>query len=93
MKEKRKIVALQNNVQVMLNKLEKIEWFEKCRIIIRNVWEMSAVKLHSPMRRNFGEDTSQYTDTITWQTDMIEMRCYTRFNWGYHYILIVIDAE
>jgi len=40
----------------------------------------------------FGEDTSQYTDTITWQTDMIEMRSYTRFNWGYHYILIVIDV-
>ncbi|XP_071646745.1 uncharacterized protein [Temnothorax longispinosus] len=50
-------------------------------------------KLHAPARRNFSRRrviVRGYDDL--WQADVVEMRPYTRFNRGYHYILTVIDV-
>ena len=58
-------------------------------LCLRNVcWLMNCT-----LRREeiFRKDTSQYTDTMIWQADVIEMCPYTRFNRGYHYIRTVID--
>ena len=49
-------------------------------------------ELHTPMRRNFPRRyviVHGYDDL--WQADVIEMRLYTRFKKGYHYILTIID--
>ncbi|XP_011688444.1 PREDICTED: uncharacterized protein LOC105450348 [Wasmannia auropunctata] len=50
-------------------------------------------ELHAPARRNFPRRrviVCGYDDL--WQADVVEMRPYTRFNRGYHYILTVIDV-
>lgn len=50
-------------------------------------------ELHAPARRNFPRRrviVHGYDDL--WQADVVEMRPYTRFNRGYHYILTVIDV-
>ncbi|XP_036140706.1 uncharacterized protein LOC118644922 [Monomorium pharaonis] len=50
-------------------------------------------ELHAPARRNFSRRrviVHGYDDL--WQADVVEMRPYTRFNRGYHYILTVIDV-
>ncbi|XP_036149099.1 uncharacterized protein LOC118647764 [Monomorium pharaonis] len=50
-------------------------------------------ELHAPARRNFLRRhviVRGYDDL--WQADVVEMRPYTRFNRGYHYILTVIDV-
>lgn len=50
-------------------------------------------ELHAPARRNFPRRrviVCGYDDL--WQADLVEMRPYTRFNRGYHYILTVIDV-
>lgn len=50
-------------------------------------------ELHAPARRNFPRRrviVRGYDDL--WQADVVEMRPYTRFNRGYHYILTVIDV-
>ena len=50
-------------------------------------------ELHAPARRNFPRRrviVCGYDDL--WQADMVEMRPYSRFNGGYHYILTVIDV-
>ena len=87
----RKIAALQNNVQIMLN-LKK--WFEKCIVLnnypqyLRNVcWLMNYTFRREEI---FREDMSQYNDL--WQMDVVEMRAYMRFNRSYYYILTVIDV-
>jgi len=50
-------------------------------------------ELHAPARKNFPRRhviVRGYDDL--WQADIVEMRPYSRFNRGYHYILTVIDA-
>ncbi|XP_020297547.1 uncharacterized protein LOC109862061 [Pseudomyrmex gracilis] len=50
-------------------------------------------ELHAPARRNFPRRrviVREYDDL--WQADVVEMRPYSRFNKGYHYILTVIDV-
>jgi len=50
-------------------------------------------ELHAPARRNFPRRrviVREYDDL--WQADLVEMRPYTRFNKGYHYILTIIDV-
>ncbi|XP_026830902.1 uncharacterized protein LOC113563443 [Ooceraea biroi] len=50
-------------------------------------------ELHAPVRRNFPRRrfiVRGYDDL--WQADLVEMRPYSRFNRGYHYILTVIDV-
>ena len=50
-------------------------------------------ELHAPARKNFPRRrvvVRGYDDL--WQADVVEMRPYTRFNRGYHYILTVIDV-
>ncbi|XP_036146768.1 uncharacterized protein LOC118646926 [Monomorium pharaonis] len=50
-------------------------------------------ELHAPARRNFPRRrviVCGYDDL--WQADIVEMIPYSRFNRGYHYILIVIDV-
>ena len=50
-------------------------------------------ELHAPARRNFKRrhvDVKGYDDL--WQADVVEMRPYSRFNYGYKYILTVIDV-
>lgn len=50
-------------------------------------------ELHAPARRNFPRRhviVRGYDDL--WQADVVEMRPYTRFNRGYHYILTIIDV-
>ncbi|XP_077255649.1 uncharacterized protein LOC143893809 [Temnothorax americanus] len=50
-------------------------------------------ELHAPARRNFSRRrviVRGYDDL--WQADVVDMRPYTRFNRGYHYILTVIDV-
>jgi len=57
---------------------------EKCRLVN---------ELHAPARTNFPRRRVivwGYDDL--WQADLVEMRPYTRFNRGYHYILTVIDV-
>ena len=49
-------------------------------------------ELHAPARKNFPRRhviVRGYDDL--WQADIVEMRPYSRFNRGYHYILTVID--
>jgi transposase InsO family protein len=50
-------------------------------------------ELHAPARKNFPRRrviVRGYDDL--WQADIVEMRPYSRFNRGYHYILTVIDV-
>ena len=50
-------------------------------------------ELHAPARRNFPRRrviVRGYDDL--WQADIVEMRAYSSFNRGYHYILTVIDV-
>ena len=50
-------------------------------------------ELHAPARKNFSRRhviVRGYDDL--WQADIVEMRPYSRFNRGYHYILTVIDV-
>ena len=50
-------------------------------------------ELHASARRNFPRRrviVRGYDDL--WQADIVEMRPYSRFNKGYHYILTVIDV-
>jgi len=50
-------------------------------------------ELHAPARKNFSRRrvmVRRYNDL--WQTDIVEMHPYSRFNKGYHYILTVIDV-
>ncbi|XP_025162485.1 uncharacterized protein LOC112590386 [Harpegnathos saltator] len=50
-------------------------------------------ELHAPARRYFPRRrviVRRYDDL--WQADLVEMRPYSRFNRGYHYILTVIDV-
>jgi len=50
-------------------------------------------ELHAPARKNFPRRhviVRGYDDL--WQADIVEMRPYSRFNKGYHYILTVIDV-
>ncbi|XP_024869216.1 uncharacterized protein LOC112452963 [Temnothorax curvispinosus] len=50
-------------------------------------------ELRAPARRNFPRRhviVRGYDDL--WQADIVEMRQYSRFNGGYHYILTVIDV-
>jgi len=50
-------------------------------------------ELHAPARRNFPRRRVivwGYDDL--WQADIVEMRPYSSFNRGYHYILTVIDV-
>ncbi|XP_077282729.1 uncharacterized protein LOC143908795 [Temnothorax americanus] len=50
-------------------------------------------ELHAPARRNLSRRrviVRGYDDL--WQADVVEMRPYTRFHRGYHYILTVIDV-
>ena len=50
-------------------------------------------ELHAPARRNFPRRrviVRGYDDL--WQADIVEMRPYSSFNRGYHYILTVIDV-
>lgn len=50
-------------------------------------------ELHAPARRNFLRRrviVRGYDDL--WQADVVEMRPYSRFNKGHHYILTVIDV-
>ncbi|XP_024868142.1 uncharacterized protein LOC112452256, partial [Temnothorax curvispinosus] len=50
-------------------------------------------ELHAPARRNFPRRhviVRRYNDL--WQADIVEMRPYSRFNGGYHYIITVIDV-
>jgi len=49
-------------------------------------------KLHAPARRNFPRRrVIVYECDDLWQADLIDMRPYTRFNRGYHYIVTIID--
>ena len=50
-------------------------------------------ELHAPARKNFPRRrvVVRGYDNL-WQADVVEMRPYTRFNRGYHYILTVIDV-
>jgi len=50
-------------------------------------------ELHAPDRKNFPRRhaTVRGYDDL-WQADIIEMHPYSRFNKGYHYILIIIDV-
>jgi transposase InsO family protein len=60
----------------------------------KNVEKQRLVEeLHAPARRNFPRRhviVRGYDDL--WQADIVEMRPYSRFNKGYHYILTVIDV-
>jgi len=47
-------------------------------------------ELHAPARKNFPRVIAR--GYYLWQADVIEMRSYTRFNKGYHYILTVINV-
>jgi len=50
-------------------------------------------KLHAPARRNFPRRrviVREYDDL--WQADIVEMRPYSSFNRGHHYVLTVIDT-
>src|SRR5580765_623426 len=50
-------------------------------------------ELHAPARKNFPRRhviVRGYDDL--WKADIVEMRPYSRFNRGYHYILTVIDV-
>ncbi|XP_039315539.1 uncharacterized protein LOC120360047, partial [Solenopsis invicta] len=48
---------------------------------------------HAPARRNFPRShVIVYGYDDLWQEDVVEMRPYTQFNKGYHYILTVIDV-
>ena len=50
-------------------------------------------ELHAPARRNFPRRrVVVYDCNDLWQTDVVEMRLYARFNKGYNYILTVIDV-
>jgi transposase InsO family protein len=50
-------------------------------------------ELHAPARRNFPRrHVIVYGYDDLWQADVVEMRPYTQFNKGYHYILTVIDV-
>lgn len=63
---------------------KKINSSEKWRLV---------EELHAPARRNFPRRrviVRGYDDL--WQADVVEMRPYTRFNGGYHYILTIIDV-
>jgi len=50
-------------------------------------------ELHAPARRNFPRRRVIVCgcDDL-WQADLVDMRSYTRFNRGYHYILTIIDV-
>ncbi|KAL6418760.1 hypothetical protein ACFW04_011798 [Cataglyphis niger] len=60
----------------------------------KNIEKLRLVKeLHAPARRNFPRRrviVRGYNDL--WQADIVEMRPYSRFNKGHHYILTVIDT-
>lgn len=60
----------------------------------KNIEKLRLVEeLHAPARRNFPRRrvvVRGYDDL--WQADIVEMRPYSRFNRGYHYILTVIDV-
>jgi len=50
-------------------------------------------EVHAPARKNFPKRhviIREYNDL--WQTDIVEMHPYSRFNKDYHYILTVIDV-
>ncbi|XP_018368247.1 PREDICTED: uncharacterized protein LOC108764477 [Trachymyrmex cornetzi] len=49
-------------------------------------------ELHVPARRNLPRRHVIVHGYDLWQADVIEMRPYTRFNRGYHYILTVMDV-
>ncbi|XP_077270172.1 uncharacterized protein LOC143901621 [Temnothorax americanus] len=50
-------------------------------------------ELHAPARRNFlRRHVIVRENDDLWQADIVEMRPYSRFNGGYHYILTVIDV-
>ena len=63
----RKIAALQNNVQVMLNKFEKM------------IRDLLVDELHAPAKRNFSWRTLQYTDMMIWRmwSRCVLTRCIT----------------
>ncbi|XP_070153678.1 uncharacterized protein [Polyergus mexicanus] len=60
----------------------------------KNIEKLRLVEeLHASARRNFPRRrviVRGYDDL--WQADIVEMRPYSRFNKGYHYILTVIDV-
>ncbi|XP_029659116.1 uncharacterized protein LOC115233045 [Formica exsecta] len=60
----------------------------------KNIEKLRLVEeLHAQARRNFPRKSvvvRGYDDL--WQADIVEMRPYSRFNKGYHYILTVIDV-
>ena len=50
-------------------------------------------ELYAPTKQNFSRrHVIVYRYDNLWQADMVEMRPYTQFNKGYHYILTVIDV-
>jgi len=49
-------------------------------------------ELQAPARKNFPRVIVRGYDDL-WQADIIEMHSYSRFNKGYHYILIVMLSK
>jgi len=69
----------------------KTRFSEKRKISSEKRWLVE--ELHAPARRNFPRKyviVRGYDDL--WQADIVEMRPYSGFNWGHHYILTVIDV-
>ncbi|KAL6417007.1 hypothetical protein ACFW04_014717 [Cataglyphis niger] len=60
----------------------------------KNIEKLQLVEeLHAPARRNFLRRrvvVRSYDDL--WQADIVEIRPYSRFNKGHHYILTIIDV-
>ena len=50
-------------------------------------------ELHTPVRRNFPRRRVIVRGYDLWQADIVEMRPYSGFNRGHHYILTVIDEQ
>ncbi|KAL6421131.1 hypothetical protein ACFW04_013949 [Cataglyphis niger] len=59
----------------------------------KNIVKLLVEELHAAARRNFPRRhviVQGYNEL--WQADIVEMRPYSRFNRGHHYILTVIDV-
>ncbi|KAL6438747.1 hypothetical protein ACFW04_004621 [Cataglyphis niger] len=59
----------------------------------KNIKKLQLVEeLHAPARRNFPRRRVVRDYDDPWQADIVEMRPYSRFNKGHHYILTIIDV-
>ncbi|XP_076248062.1 uncharacterized protein LOC143187729 [Calliopsis andreniformis] len=86
------LIILQNDVRQVLHVLNPHSQEED--YITDHSSNNNLVKeLHASARRNFPRRrVIVHGYEGLWQTDMVEMRPYSRFNEGYHYILTVTDA-